>query len=315
MDIKIRTYQPDDLPDLLGLINRSATYDKTDTHTTFEELRARFERPYFHPEHNCLIATLTDGTLIGHTTTELDPRVGKGWGDGCIDPAYRRQGIGTALIQAADARHVARGQTEVASDLPLTITRNCRDTMDGAHALLEGSGYAVKRVAWFMHMAFDGPIEPPPLPARFTLRPFERERDAHAIWQAEQDLFRDSEGFIEPPYEVWVTLMFPPNHDDRLWLAAMDDATDSIAGLCLCWPKSEDPATGWVETLGVYPAYRNRGLGTTLLLQGLATLQAHGLTAAELAVDSENTTNAAALYERVGMSVKRRYLIFQKSLR
>ena len=43
----IRTFQPDDLPALVGAINHSADHDETDARTTLDELRARFEWPYF----------------------------------------------------------------------------------------------------------------------------------------------------------------------------------------------------------------------------------------------------------------------------
>lgn len=313
MDIVIRTFQFDDLPALVDVINRSAGADKTDSGTTLDELRARFEWPYFYPEHNCLVAALPDGTVTGYTTAELDPRVGKGWGSGCVDPAYRRQGIGRALIRAADARHVERGQHEVAPELPLLVTRHCRDSNAGSRALLESEDYAIARISWFMRMDFAGPVDAPPLPDGITLRPFDRERDAHAIWQAEQDIFRDNWGYIEPPFDIWESFMFPPDHSDSLWIVAMDG--DTIAGLCLCNPKHDDPAAGWINTVGVRASYRRQGLGSALLGRGLAALQTHGFSAAELEVDSENRSNAVALYERAGMHVKRRYLIYQKMLR
>lgn len=313
MDIAIRTFHSDDLPALVDVINRAADADATDSHTTLDDLRARFERPYFYPEQNCFIAVLPTGEIAGYTTAELDPRVGKGWGSGYVDPAYRRKGIGRALIRAADARHLERGQHEVAPECSLSVTRHCRDTNEGPRALYESEGYAIARISWIMRIDFVGPVDEPPLPDGITLRPFDRDRDALAVWQAEQDVFRDNWGYIEPPFEVWQNFMFPAYHDDSLWIMAMDGGT--IAGLCLCDPKRNDPATGWINTLGVREAYRRRGLGSALLRRGLAALQARGFAAAELEVDSENAANAVALYEHAGMHAKRRYLIYRKVLR
>jgi ribosomal protein S18 acetylase RimI-like enzyme len=67
--------------------------------------------------------------------------------------------------------------------------------------------------------------------------------------------------------------------------------------------------------LGVRENYRGHGLGSALLQQGFRVLQAHGFTAAELDVDSENTSNAVALYERAGMTADRCYLTYRKVLR
>ncbi len=60
--------------------------------------------------------------------------------------------------------------------------------------------------------------------------------------------------------------------------------------------------------------WRKRGLGSTLLRHGFYRLQEQGFTTVGLEVDSENQTNAVSLYERAGMHIHRRYLIYQKTL-
>jgi ribosomal protein S18 acetylase RimI-like enzyme len=94
------------------------------------------------------------------------------------------------------------------------------------------------------------------------------------------------------------------------------DDDQKIAGMCLCraWGDTE-PGLGWVEPLGVRSDWRKRGLGGALLRYGLHTMQAHGFTLGGLEVDSENRTNAVALYERAGMHVHKRYLIYRKAIR
>lgn len=38
--------------------------------------------------------------------------------------------------------------------------------------------------------------------------------------------------------------------------------------------------SGWIRDIGVLKPYRRRGIGTSLMLQGLATLKANGMTSA-----------------------------------
>jgi mycothiol synthase len=313
----IRSFRFDDLPALAAVINRAAEADQEDSRTTLDDLRARFERPYFFPEQNCLVATGPGGDILGYVTAELDPRFGKGWGTGCVDPAHRGQGIGRALIQAADARHLERADKELASHLGLYVTRYCRDTNGPTRALYEAAAYAIWRISWFMHIEFDGALTESLLPAGFALRPFDRARHAREIWDTEKAIFHDAPGYAQPPFEVWESFMFPSGHDDALWLVAVDQraADEPVAGLCLCRPKHDNPAIGWVELFGVRKPYRKRGLGLALLRQGFRVMQAHGFTAAKLSVDSENKSNAVALYERAGMAVDRRYLIYRKVFR
>lgn len=315
LSVRLRAFVWDDLPALVAVINAAAAHDGEDQATTLDALRERFTRPYFEPEQNCLVAVLPDGALAGYCTAELDPRFGKGWGTGAVRPEHRGQGIGTRLLRAADARHLERAAREVAPDLPVSVIRYARDTNAATIALLERAGYAVVRASWFMRVDLTGRPGPPPLPEGVTLRPFVRERDARAVWSAEQDIFRDNWGFTPVPFEVWEHLHLGDGFDPALWLVAVD-AVGEIVGLCLggAWDE-EQPTLGWINTLGVRASWRRRGLGRALLEHGLHALHAHGFAHAGLEVDAENASNAVALYERAGMYVHRRYLIFQKTLR
>lgn len=322
-DITIRNFQPDDLPALANLINAAATADQDDSFTTEDALRERFYRPYVYVEDNCFVAITGTGRIVGYITAELDPRFGRGWGTGCVHPEFRRQGMGKRLLITADQRHHQRADNGelFQPHLGLFVTRYTRDTIPGAVALFEAQGYNVVRVSWFMHIDLDvdNPITAPPLPDGFTLRPVDDDPDApyggRAILAAEADIFKHNWGYIEPPFEVWKEMHMGLSYDPTLWSIAVD-TEEQIAGVCLARPKSPDtPDVGWIELLGVREHARGRGLGSALLRRGFALLQNAGYTAVELDVDSENSTNAVALYKRAGMHHTRRYLIYGKQLR
>lgn len=165
-----------------------------------------------------------------------------------------------------------------------------------------------------MRIRLEMSIDLPPLPDGIAVRPFSVERDAHAVYEAEADIFKDNWGFAKLPFDVWSQIHIGTQLDESLWLVAMDD--DRIAGLCLCRSFGEhEPELGWVETLGVRPDRRRRGLGSTLLRRGFHALREHGFATAGLEVDSKNQDNAVAIYRQAGMHVHRRYLIFRKTLR
>ena len=67
---------------------------------------------------------------------------------------------------------------------------------------------------------------------------------------------------------------------------------------------------GYVGDLGVLKEWRRRGIGTALLRRSFAELAGRGSREVRLGVDTHNVHGAVALYEGVGMSVYRRYDIF-----
>ncbi|MBN1311586.1 MAG: GNAT family N-acetyltransferase [Anaerolineae bacterium] len=311
IDVTIRAFEWDDLPELVEITNRSVEHNQEDQFVTLEVLRERFEAPYFYAEANCFVA-MVDGQIAGYCTAELDPRFGKGWGSGYVHPEYLRRGIGTSLLQRADARHRERARQEMEPGMPIKCTRYTRDKNAPTIALLEAEGYEVVRVTWIMRISLAEPIIPPPLPEGIVLRPFDKERDAQAVYEAEADMFKDNWDSTKIPFNVWCHIRLGETLDESLCQVAMD--SDEIVGLCLGRGWSElEPDLGWLESLGVRAGWRRRGLGSALLRRGFHLLQEHGFAMAGLDVDSENQDNAVDLYERAGMHVYRRYLIFQKT--
>jgi ribosomal protein S18 acetylase RimI-like enzyme len=90
-------------------------------------------------------------------------------------------------------------------------------------------------------------------------------------------------------------------------LAAFDGP--EVAGVVSWMPI---PGAGWIEEVGVRQPWRGRGLGALLLRHAFAHLAEAGLHEARLNVDAENATGATRLYERVGMRVRREWLVYEK---
>ena len=68
--------------------------------------------------------------------------------------------------------------------------------------------------------------------------------------------------------------------------------------------------TGYINGIGVLPAYRRRGIGTRLLLHGLRRLKDKGMTSASLDTEDTNPTRAITLYEKVGFKVLQEYVTY-----
>ncbi len=70
----------------------------------------------------------------------------------------------------------------------------------------------------------------------------------------------------------------------------------------------------WILDIGVLKIYRRRGIGIKLMLHGLEALKAKGMTTVMLGVDDMNVTNAQKLYEKVGFTVKKKDLTYERNL-
>ena len=167
------------------------------------------------------------------------------------------------------------------------------------------AGFAIVRHSFQMRVELAAPPEPPELPKGIVVRPM-LEGEEERIHAAHMSAFADHWEFHEQTYEQWRRWHRDREYfDATLWFLAIDG--DEIAGFVLCAPHfSGEPDFGWVELLGVRPAWRRRGLGEALLRHGFRALRARGFTRVGLGVDAENTTGAVRLYERVGMRPVRR---------
>jgi ribosomal protein S18 acetylase RimI-like enzyme len=133
-----------------------------------------------------------------------------------------------------------------------------------------------------------------------------RGEDDAALVTAYRDAFRDHYGYLEQPFETelerWRHWTREPDFDPSLWLLATDGG--EVRGFCCSYPESHgDQEAGLVDEFGVRPTWRKRGIGRALLLECFRALRAQGLKAAELTVDSDNKSDALALYASVGMTV------------
>ena len=78
--------------------------------------------------------------------------------------------------------------------------------------------------------------------------------------------------------------------------------------------KARNAKVGWITSIGVLKSYRQTGIGTKLILQGMNLLKHMGMTTARLAVDDWNVTKAIQLYEKVGFKIARKEIFYEKDL-
>ncbi len=146
--------------------------------------------------------------------------------DGAVLPAWRRRGIGTAVLAENERRSrelAAAHQT----DRPRLLGSWTGDRMTGAMTLLRNSGFEPAR--WFFEMTRDlrEPIPDVPLPAGLEIRPISLEM-IKQVWQADIEAFQDHWGGFDTSDATLRGWIERPGFDPTLWVVAYDG--NEVAG-------------------------------------------------------------------------------------
>ena len=304
--IHVRPYQPDDLHDIHALIATATTLDGTQ-HITHAELRTQAD-----PAHSTAVVVLADSA----PDTANGTIAGFGWWDsadrpvmsmtGWVHPSFRRQRVGTALVETAVSAAKMLGATE--------LTTRVYSDVPGALDVFRAAGFIEERRFYALWRVLDDSLlDLPAAPARVTIRPYHAETDAYVVYQADSEAFSSAWRAQSQSFETWQARMV--NHDDpSLWAVAW--VNDQVAGVCISRRSDYGtaPNNGWIGHLGVRPEYQGRGIGRFLLREAFNRLRRAGFDRAGLHVDRLNTA-ALSLYLAEGMEKQRERLHLVCNLR
>ena len=141
-----------------------------------------------------------------------------------------------------------------------------------------------------------------PTPMGIGLRTY-RPGDADQLRDAINEVFRDDPFFTQlSPGRFREDYLHALGMNPELWVLAWDE--EELAGFCLgfaAWHGVDGSAE--VKSVGVRPPWRRRGVGETLVTSAFRRIHACGFRRVMLGVDASNETQAARLYERVGMRI------------
>ncbi len=269
---------------------------------------ADWEAPKFDLAQDARVIVAPDGSMVGYETIYRVEPNGLISTDGYIHPAYVGQGIGTHLLNWAEARARER-LPEFEPDLGVSLKAGFSSNDRLAHPLFESMGYRIVRHYWNMEIEMTEMPPAPVWPNGISVRTFDPEHDNHRVWNAITEAFQDHWGMAPIPFDEWVASE-TTDLDPTLWFLAMAD--DEVAGVSLCNFRLGNGKVLW---LGVRPPWRRLGLGMTLLKHSFGEFYRRGKTKVGLRVDAQNLTGATRLYERAGMHITQRFDIYSKELR
>lgn len=318
--ITVRRFQAyADLDAMAGPHNRAAQADGE--HLVFDAARLAADLAIvgWRPETSLLLAE-ADGAVVGCVRMGdrgVAPDVGRILGHtGCVDPAWRRRGIGSALLAGAQAalREIARLRP-VVSPGATVLESEVQATAAGTVAMLERGGYHIDRygigmVRWTLD-------DPPSgqLPPGIEWRPV-RPEDCLTILIAMDEAMRDHPGWT--PFdedELRPALDHPLWGQTDVWQVAWEGDT-VVAGVLGHIDEPENLAMGrrrgYTECIFTRRPWRRRGIAGALIGRNLRLLRERGLNEAALGVDTDNPTGALRLYQRVGFEEEFRVYLMRR---
>lgn len=277
---------------------------------TAEELANDWKSDGFNVARDVFVVETRDGRLVGSEEFYNEYGHYKLKADGCVHPEFRGLGVGSSLLEKM-AERVQAEMKLAAPDVRVFIQSLINNKDEAGHNLLRNNGYSPVRYYWRMEIKLQEIPATVTFPAGIELRPFIKDEHAVAVWQADNEAFRDHWGSHDRTYEEWSHEKFGnPNFDPTLWMIAWDG--DEIAGFS---QNRFRKGIGWIGTIAVRRPWRGKGLGTALLRHTFREVYKRGRTTIGLGVDSANLTGVTRLYQRAGMYVAGEFAMYEKELR
>jgi mycothiol synthase len=310
LGLRWRALGPADLEAVADLFAWIERFDNVPFRTSPEEARELLEGARKDPERNTLGGFDSAGQLRAHAFVQLSPgdaRLAKVLLDGGVDPAWRRRGIGTALLRWQVAR--ARQLLATGPAVPGRIATYVEDGFEDKASIFSAAGFVPRRYYTEMRRDLSLPIPDVSLREGLVLVPWTPERD-DAVRQAHNEAFAEDWGSAPQTPESWAEgrSSFAPEWS----FVVLDRSNDRspVAGYLLSDRYEQDwPALGYsegyIDVLGVRRAWRGKRVATVLLTAAMRAYADDGIQYAGLGVDTDNPSGAVGIFAALGFEPTR----------
>ncbi len=247
---------------------------------------------------------------------------------GVVHPDYRGQKIGTYLIVCAENR-VNQDLDKAPEGTAVFIQNSTFDSNRPGRVLLAAHGFEGVRDFVYLQIGMDTPPPQPDVPTGIEIRELQSS-DWEKVGPALNEAFQDHWGIVDhessaeesgnnadkPSPKETDPEAFNPEYFNSPGLCYVAWDGDEVAGSCLCNATTvEFPGAGYLGSLSIRPKYRRRGIGLALTLQALNVYYERGTRQVYTDTDGDSFTKAYRLYQKAGMHIFRRELVYEKTIR
>ncbi|HEY7583370.1 MAG TPA: GNAT family N-acetyltransferase [Acidimicrobiia bacterium] len=300
--MKLIPLEQEMLPALYDLYRRIEIFDQIPIVTPWEEIAEMADDPHLDLPNDGRLA-LIDDQVVGFCHVIRRPGESdhaRAFLVGGVDPDYRRQGIGSALLSWEMDRGAQILRRE-SPHVPRFLRTFAFDFEQAAIALYERHGLTPIRSFAELIRPLHEPVPTRPVPG-IDIVSWEdgRYEEARLLLNL---AFRDHWGSTPRDGAAWDH--FIRGTGTRLDLSCMALAGDRLVGVTVNahFPSDQEITgrrDGWIGHLGTHPEFRKRGIASALIERSCAQFSEAGFDHALIGVDSASLTGAYRLYESLG---------------
>lgn len=312
-DVTWRPWDDGDYSGMVALLNADLEEGGHDEHDSEDGFVRGFEElERFDPFTDVLIAETPDGVagyVAAMSWRELDGTEIL-FHAGRVDPAWKRRGIGTGLLQWGQGRLI-----ELTGDDGTRIMRTSGVSPSTTEFMVKNGYQVTQHMATMVRPNLDD-IAEYRLPDGVEVRAV-GESDLRAIYEAEVEHFRDHWGASEEEAGWWENFKTDPRMDLVMWQVAFEG--DEIIGLVRPHINQEENEKmarkrGYTEEISTRRDWRGKGVASALISRAMVAQRDRGMEETALSVHVENPHGAYRLYEAHGFRLHSRIDTLDKPL-
>lgn len=309
-DLTWRPLAPQDAQASADLLNAMETVDGIGENYTAEDTLQELIDPYADLERASLAAFDGD-VMAGYMKIRFKPsaeEIHRVFLDGGVHPAYRRRGIGGALVDAG----VAAAKVVHAlhhPDAKLVVDVNRPERIAGLAELVRSRGFVPVRYFQRMEHSLSA-LDASELPDGFVVEPWS-ERNDEDFRAVRNAAYRDYWGAVPMPVELWRNKITNQTFQPEASFLLREEGV-AVGMLVTMWWEADTEATGVRDAhfmaIGTLREYRRRGVASALMGHALRAAAEQGYHRASLNVDSADPSGAFGVFEKAGFVPVMRYV-------
>ncbi|OXM55787.1 GNAT family N-acetyltransferase [Amycolatopsis thailandensis] len=311
-DLTWRPLTREDAQASADLLNAMETVDGIGENYTAEDTLQELLDPYADLERASLAAFDGD-VMAGYMKIRFKPsaeEIHRVFLDGGVHPAYRRRGIGGALVDAGvAAAEVMHALHHPGSKLVVDVNRP--DRIAGLAELVLSRGFVPVRYFQRMENSL-GTSGGAAIPDGFRVEAWS-ERNDEDFRAVRNEAYRDYWGAVPMPADLWRNKITNQTFRPEVSFLLREEATGAAVGMLVTmWWEADTEATGVRDAhfmvIGTLREYRRRGVAGGLMGHALRAAVDQGYDRASLNVDSADPSGAYGVFEKAGFTPTMRFV-------